>query len=491
MLEDVPAPGIAGAFAHELLVGQRREVRLDMLDAVRRGRRAAYGFEHAVLEDAADDGRRLRHALGGVGQPVDAGRQHAGERIGNGDVGDLARGTPVIAVAHDLAAVDQRAEHLLEVEGVALRALEDLPPDALGQVLDAQQVAQQLARGLIAQWLEVDARERSAQARLQPVEQLPAWRLVVGAEHRKDEQRLEGGKGRDLREQFQRRAVGPVQVVHDEDEGAHAATRTDRRLEGIDDGIRHAMDDGVAADVRQRDPAVLGIDGQHGLVEGQVLLLELQPLDKGRELLPHLGGGVHVVGADQLAAELPPWVIGNRLAIGDGARLEPGGSRRRQGVAPVPKLGDEPRLAQSRLADGDDGAAPRCRPASRSRSRPISASRPTSAEDRPSSPRVLPGMALAPVTSKHSTGSLLPFISILPRGLRSKSARTSFSVSALISTVPGSASDCSRAATLAASPSAVYSLLIASPTKARTAVPVLMPTRRSKSTPCRALTMRA
>ena len=56
-------------------------------------------------------------------------------------------------------------------------------------------------------------------------------------------------------------------------------------------------------------------------------------------------------------------------------------------------------------------------------------------------------------------------------------------MSALISTVPGKAALCIRAATFVVSPIAVYSVLISPPIAASTASPVLMPTRTSKSTP--------
>src|SRR5215217_6577848 len=57
-----------------------------------------------------------------------------------------------------------------------------------------------------------------------------------------------------------------------------------------------------------------------------------------------------------------------------------------------------------------------------------------------------------------------------------------------MSTEPGSAALCSRAATFVVSPIAVYSVLISSPTTASTASPVLIPTRTAKSTPYSSLT---
>ena len=146
VLEDVLALGVARALAHDLLHRQGADVRLDVLDALGGRRGVADRLEHPVHEDPADHRRGLRDALGRLGQAVDARAEHAGQGLRDVGVDDGARGAPASVLAHHLPAIDERAQHLLEVEGVAVRALDDPRPDALGQVLDRQQVAEQRAR---------------------------------------------------------------------------------------------------------------------------------------------------------------------------------------------------------------------------------------------------------------------------------------------------------------------------------------------------------
>ena len=267
---------------------------------------------------------------------------------------DVARRPPVLAVAHHLAAIDERAQHLFEVERVALGTLQDLRPDAFGQVLDVQQVAQQFARGRGIERLEVDAGEGAAQAGLQPVDELPARRPPVGPQHADDQQRLERGKRRHLRDQFERRTVGPVQVVHDDDVGLRAGAGADGASDGVDHRGGYAIDHRVAGHAGKREPTLFAVDGEHRFVERDIERLEVEAADEGLELFAHGEGRVHLGRADDLPAERPPRIVGDRHAIGDGARLEPGGLPVAAGFAQVAQFGDQPRLAEPGFADDGD-----------------------------------------------------------------------------------------------------------------------------------------
>ncbi len=119
VLEDVLALGVARALAHDLLHRQGADVRLDMLDALGGRCGMADHLEHPVHEHPADHRRGLRNPLGGLGQPVDARAEHAGQGLRDVGVDDGARGTPASVLTHHLPAIDERAQHFLEIEGVA------------------------------------------------------------------------------------------------------------------------------------------------------------------------------------------------------------------------------------------------------------------------------------------------------------------------------------------------------------------------------------
>ena len=350
VLEDVFALRIAGPFAHQLFIGERGDVRLDVFDPFRQRCGEADLLEHAVQKHASDDGGSLGHPFGALGEPVDARAEHAGQGLGDRRLKNRLRGAPVLTLPNHLAPVDQRAQHFLEIEGIALRALEDLRPDCLGQVLDVEEVAEQFLGGRGVERLEIDARERRAEAGLQTIDQLPAGRAPIRPQDADHQQRLEGGERCDLCDQLQRRIVRPVQIIHDKDLRVHAAVGPHRRLDGVDHRRGDAIDHGFPGERRQHYPALLGVDRQHRLVERHIEGPQMQPVDIGLKFLAQLRGGVHLRCADDLPAELAPWIIGDGLAIGDGARFDPvwlvG-----LGIARPLELGEQARLAQARLAD--------------------------------------------------------------------------------------------------------------------------------------------
>ena len=80
-------------------------------------------------------------------------------------------------------------------------------------------------------------------------------------------------------------------------------------------------------------------------------------------------------------------------------------------------------------------------------------------------------------------GRKLAFTSNRRAGNTSKNPRTSRWVASLISTIPGSATDCRRWERLVVSPIAVYSILRSLPTVPTTTGPVWTPMRTRSSTP--------
>ena len=284
--------------------------------------------------------------------------------------------------------------------------------------------------------------KRAAEARLQPVDQLPARRLAVGPQHADHQQRLEHRQRRDLGDQLQRRRVRPVKVVeHDNMRPRSVVGDGCAALITLTTAAATPLTIASPAQIGERDAALLGVDREHGLV-GTAMLLAATPSRaiQAVELLAHHLRGVPVGAADDLPAELPPGIVGDRLAVGDRPRLEPfGPAPRAWRRAALRSSAMQARLAEPGLADHrHDGAharAERVEPLAQQRRSRVS--RPTSGEVSPSRPRGFPAWPCAPTTSNTSTVACLPFTSMAPRGTKSNSAWTSRWVSALISTVAG------------------------------------------------------
>ncbi len=93
---------------------------------------------------------------------------------------------------HDLARLDQRADQLLEEEGVAAGLLHDQVPELDRQALHPQQVRQQRVGLVRAEGLQRDGPEPAIQPELDILRRPPAWSIVIGAQHAKEEDGLPG-----------------------------------------------------------------------------------------------------------------------------------------------------------------------------------------------------------------------------------------------------------------------------------------------------------
>ena len=115
----------ARSMTNEIPFLEHTQIRLEALEQL---------VDGAGPERAPDDGGRLQRRLLGRLQEVDAGCQNRPHRVGYHElVGELVGG-PAAVLTLEHAPVDQRANELLDEEGIALRPLDDDLADGGGQL---------------------------------------------------------------------------------------------------------------------------------------------------------------------------------------------------------------------------------------------------------------------------------------------------------------------------------------------------------------------
>ena len=260
--------------------------------------------EHAAGGEHADDLLRV------VAEPVDPQRERGGE---------ARRERP--------ASVRPGGQELLGEQRVALAArVQPLDERRVGR--GAEDVAELLGELVAAEPREVDPqRADPLELREQRAQRVPPVQLVrpVG---RDDQQRLGRERGGEEAEERARRRVGPVQVLDHQQHGGLARQPVEHREQRLEDPRLVARAALVPAD-RGGEPGQqrgqLGPDVVGERVEHRVRVAH-QRAQRGDQR-----------GVGQLAlAELDALAAQHARAVGGRARLE---------------LGDEPALADARLAD--------------------------------------------------------------------------------------------------------------------------------------------
>ena len=223
-----PGQGLVGDVAGEdvledqlALAGHRRadpaEHEVAPLEAVQRllhlvGLAVQEAGDGAGPEDPADDGRGLHRALLGRRQQVDPRRQHALDGVGQRHLLDALRRAPAAGLVHDQALVDQPAQDLLQEERIALGPLQDPVVGVVREAVDVQEQAHQLVGVAGAERLERDARGAAAPA----APARPAGGQLRPGRAQEQGRRLDPVG--ELLEQVEHRRIGPVDVIHDDDQ---------------------------------------------------------------------------------------------------------------------------------------------------------------------------------------------------------------------------------------------------------------------------------
>ena len=350
VLEDVFEVGQALLLADQLGLLQLGEA-LAQLAA-----RLAERFEHAIEEAAADHRGQLQGLLGLVVEPVDACQDQALQRVGQLYLVDLPDQLPAArrGVAHQRAVADQRADHLLHEEGVALGAAQDLFAQGLRQVEAARQVVDQRQAVLRRQRRELQVVEPGL--RVLGGKAAHALHRSVGmvARREHEQQRHARSQRQQVIGQVDRGLVGPMPVF----ERQHQRLARCQQL----DELAHAEED-LAAQAHAVEVLqalfVLGGDGQrqHRRQVGQDLVRALaeQGLEAALELGPAALLAVVFGDAEAVLEELDEGPVAEVPAERQRASFQP---ETRAGVGPeTPRLGHQPRLADARLALQHEDAA--------------------------------------------------------------------------------------------------------------------------------------
>ena len=194
---------------HELAVLQSPEEVVESLALAVQQR-----LDRPFPEHAADYGSRPEGASLLGWQEVDAGRQHALDRVRDDDLFDFVGRPPPVGYADDASFVDQVANDLLEEERVALGPLEHGLANRAGELLDGEQELDEPGGIVVRERLEEDRREVALAA---APGRVPLREL--GPRRAQEEQRP-GGSVRKLLEQVEQGVVGPVDVLDHRDRRA-------------------------------------------------------------------------------------------------------------------------------------------------------------------------------------------------------------------------------------------------------------------------------
>ena len=185
-------------------------------------------------ELASEDRGRLQHALGRLGQPVDARRQHAVHRVGDGDRLGAA------------GVIGDHASQLFEEERVAFSPVEDTP---------GKRVRRLHPGGDGADDGQARLRSQGPQGELRHVRAFAPGRAVPWTVGREQHH----GRRRDAFDESAQKGlrglVDPVQVLDEEDEGL-APARSHQELEQRVERARHQRPglEGREPLVRRLDP---------------------------------------------------------------------------------------------------------------------------------------------------------------------------------------------------------------------------------------------
>ena len=164
----------------------------------------------AVAVKLAEHGRVLDQGTIGRGQPVDPGADEAAQRLGDGELVDLALEPEAVAVGDQATVVDEHPDGLDGEERDPVRSLDHLAHERPGQTRDdASSSARH--RG-VGEWLQVERAEVA----------------LAGAPRRAPFDELRAGQGddqdpvvpapfEDRFDEVDQPVVGPLEVLEDED----------------------------------------------------------------------------------------------------------------------------------------------------------------------------------------------------------------------------------------------------------------------------------
>ena len=308
-----------------------------------------------VEEDPADHRRPLRELPRLGGETVQARHEQAVERVGHDNPPDRRPGPPAaLSRAHEGALLDQAADHLLDVEGVALGPPHHEVPQGLRHLVEGEQPRGHLDRPLLRERRQGEVGEDRGVALPGRCEGARPARLR--ARHQRDREGQPLREREEVLEQFVRGAVGPVHVL---DHQHRRAVRRERREDRLHQGeepvaqlLRGNLLQQRALLLREREPHQVREDRPRLRVAGE------EPPD--RQVQPPAGRLLALLLVDPgvAAHQVQEGAVGQRRGEGQAAPLHP--VHAAAAPEPVAPLVHQARLADPGLpAHGDDPPPPR------------------------------------------------------------------------------------------------------------------------------------
>ncbi len=297
--------------------------------------------QHPLRELPADHRRRLQQRLLGIPEPVDAGLEHGLHRGRDRDLVDLVPQPVDAALAPQRSALGQRVDDLLDEERIAARALADPLGEAVERRIRAEQVAQQLVGGHLAQRRQ---RDLAVGGLLHPA------RVVAGPQRGEDKRPCLRDSIDVVLEVGLADLVEPVEILVQVDGGRPAGARLDQPPPDREELAQARL----RIHPRRR---ALGIGHSQEVEDERQVLPEgvVEEQEPAGDLLARRLLGVALGDPEHPPNELEDGQEGDPPGVRDAVALE---DRDPLGAAPLDELVAQPALADPRLAhDPYDGAS--------------------------------------------------------------------------------------------------------------------------------------
>jgi hypothetical protein len=288
-------------------------------------------LEHVEVELAADDGGRGERVPAGIAEPGEAPPGDLAHAVGHAGL-EQRDGAAEVPVG-----IGEMAHDLLDEEGVAVGLAVQLLDERRRPRTAAERAHERAGLGGV-EACDVEPVERplAAQAGEQRLERLAA---LVGPGGGEEERGLGGGRAHEVGDELERRLVGPVQVVEDDEQRRRAGDLGEQRRDGVEEAeplgaeLPHVQRARGAvrrrAELRQHDAQLTGARAEPAGERGE--------RGAARPAAQHLHD--RLIGRDPLLVEAP---VEDDRAVA---------------VRVVGELGGEPRLSDARVPGEHDEPA--------------------------------------------------------------------------------------------------------------------------------------
>ena len=207
---------------------------LELVERLSRGAiSAGDSLQQRNPEVPPEHGRGDENVARGVRKPVDARDDHLLNGRRQIDLGVVVE-TPLLAGADECARVDERADELFEEERVALGAREYAGTQFVRQRVSSDQCVEQISARIPRERVEYHLRHAVRKVARGEIPDSPG-RMVPLDAHHEDEQHAGVLRHRQQAlDELQRRRIGPVEILEDEQHGSVFGQPSDERRDDFE-----------------------------------------------------------------------------------------------------------------------------------------------------------------------------------------------------------------------------------------------------------------